>query len=90
MTHHVVAFTFEDEDGNSLNEFARLDTMVTVVDAFNFLKDYGSIDSLQQLKCLLTQSPIDQSALHQLNVSPQPISLLVKYNRYSHYSNLYL
>lgn len=41
-------FTFEDENGNSLNEFARLDTMVTVVDAFNFLKDYSSVDSLQQ------------------------------------------
>ncbi|HGU9766164.1 TPA: zinc metallochaperone GTPase ZigA [Acinetobacter baumannii] len=41
-------FTFKDEDGNSLNEFARLDTMVTVVDAFNFLKDYSSVDSLQQ------------------------------------------
>ncbi|EPQ1311221.1 zinc metallochaperone GTPase ZigA [Acinetobacter baumannii] len=41
-------FTLEDEDGNSLNEFARLDTMVTVVDAFNFLKDYSSVDSLQQ------------------------------------------
>ncbi len=41
-------FTFEDEDGNSLNEFARLDTMVTVVDAFNFLKDYSSVDTLQQ------------------------------------------
>ncbi|KXO85781.1 hypothetical protein AYK86_15845 [Acinetobacter venetianus] len=40
-------FTFEDENGVSLNEFARLDTMVTVVDAFNFLKDYSSIDSLQ-------------------------------------------
>ncbi|WP_130803766.1 zinc metallochaperone GTPase ZigA [Acinetobacter ihumii] len=41
-------FTFEDESGVSLNEFARLDTMVTVVDAFNFLKDYSSYDSLQQ------------------------------------------
>ncbi|MDH0033052.1 MULTISPECIES: zinc metallochaperone GTPase ZigA [unclassified Acinetobacter] len=41
-------FTFEDEQGVSLNEFARLDTMVTVVDAFNFLKDYSSYDSLQQ------------------------------------------
>ncbi|HJP48321.1 zinc metallochaperone GTPase ZigA [Acinetobacter venetianus] len=40
-------FTFEDENGVSLNEFARLDTMVTVVDSFNFLKDYSSIDSLQ-------------------------------------------
>lgn len=41
-------FTFEDEQGVSLSEFARLDTMVTVVDAFNFLKDYSSYDSLQE------------------------------------------
>lgn len=41
-------FTFEDEQGLSLNEFARLDTMVTVVDAYNFLRDYSSYDSLQQ------------------------------------------
>ena len=33
-------FTFEDEDGYSLSEVAKLDTMVTVVDAFHFLKDY--------------------------------------------------
>lgn len=39
-------FTFEDENGISLAEFARLDTMVTVVDAYNFLKDYGSVDRL--------------------------------------------
>lgn len=41
-------FTFEGEDGRSLNEVAQLDTMVTVVDAFNFLRDYASRDSLQQ------------------------------------------
>ncbi|KLJ02306.1 zinc metallochaperone GTPase ZigA [Luteimonas sp. FCS-9] len=40
-------FTFAGEDGRSLNEVAHLDTMVTVVDAFNFLRDYGSRDSLQ-------------------------------------------
>ncbi|PRF75598.1 hypothetical protein C6Q09_03290 [Burkholderia multivorans] len=40
-------FTFEGEDGRSLGEVARLDTMVTVVDAFNFLRDYASRDSLQ-------------------------------------------
>ncbi|MEN5264763.1 zinc metallochaperone GTPase ZigA [Stenotrophomonas sp. TWI587] len=40
-------FTFEGEDGRSLGEVAQLDTMVTVVDAFNFLRDYGSRDSLQ-------------------------------------------
>jgi G3E family GTPase len=35
-------FTFADEQGRSLSDLARLDTMVTVVDALNFLKDYGS------------------------------------------------
>ncbi len=39
-------FTFAGEDGKSLADVARLDTMVTVVDAFNFLRDYGSPDSL--------------------------------------------
>ena len=32
-------FTFVDDDGTSLSDVARLDTMVTVVDAFNFLRD---------------------------------------------------
>ncbi len=41
-------FTFEDEHGVSLNQFAQLDTMVTVIDAFNFLKDYASMDMLHQ------------------------------------------
>ncbi|WP_369052937.1 zinc metallochaperone GTPase ZigA [Burkholderia gladioli] len=40
-------FTFEGEDGRSLNEIAQLDTMVTVVDGYNFLLDYSSRDSLQ-------------------------------------------
>jgi G3E family GTPase len=39
-------FAFVDDDGNSLADVARLDTMVTVVDAFNFLKDYESSDAL--------------------------------------------
>lgn len=41
-------FTFEDDQGRSLSEIARLDTMVTVVDACNFLRDYDSHDSLQK------------------------------------------
>lgn len=40
-------FTFRDEEGRSLSDIARLDTMVTVVDAFNFLRDYGSSDFLR-------------------------------------------
>lgn len=40
-------FTFTDESGQSLSDVARLDTMVTVVDGFNFLRDYSSQESLQ-------------------------------------------
>ena len=39
-------FTFENEEGVKLNNYAQLDTMVTVVDAFNFLNDFNSSDSL--------------------------------------------
>jgi G3E family GTPase len=41
-------FSFVDDDGASLADVARLDTMVTVVDAFNFLRDYGSADALAE------------------------------------------
>ncbi|MGL4608688.1 MAG: GTP-binding protein [Trueperaceae bacterium] len=41
-------FIFEDEYGESLSKVAKLDTMVTVVDAFNFLNDFQSIDGLQE------------------------------------------
>lgn len=40
-------FTFADEDGVSLSDIATLDTMVTVVDAVNFLKDYDQAQYLQ-------------------------------------------
>jgi G3E family GTPase len=39
-------FTFTDRRGRSLSDVARLDTMVTVVDAFNFLKDWEEAESL--------------------------------------------
>jgi G3E family GTPase len=39
-------FTFADEEGQSLSDIARLDTMVTVVDAGNFLLDFGSEEDL--------------------------------------------
>jgi G3E family GTPase len=40
-------FSFRDENGASLSDVARLDTMVTVVDAMSLLKDYGSNDFLR-------------------------------------------
>lgn len=42
----AATFEFRDEEGQSLSDVARLDTMVTVVDAANLLKDYGSSDFL--------------------------------------------
>ncbi|RJG12772.1 GTP-binding protein [Pseudomonas cavernicola] len=39
-------FTFRAEDGKSLADLARLDTMVTVVDGLNFLRDYQAAESL--------------------------------------------
>ncbi|HCD05345.1 MULTISPECIES: zinc metallochaperone GTPase ZigA [unclassified Methylophaga] len=41
-------FTFADEDGESLSQIARLDTMVTVVDAINFLRDFNEARNLQE------------------------------------------
>jgi len=39
-------FTFEDENGKSLGDVAQIDTMVTVVDAPNFLRDFCTTESL--------------------------------------------
>lgn len=39
-------FTFRDEQGQSLADLARLDTMVTVVDGVNFLRDFHEAESL--------------------------------------------
>ncbi|WP_222909412.1 zinc metallochaperone GTPase ZigA [Pseudomonas sp. DNDY-54] len=39
-------FTFRDSHGQSLNDVARLDTMVTVVDGVNFLRDFHDAESL--------------------------------------------
>ncbi|MDF1857149.1 GTP-binding protein [Pseudooceanicola sp.] len=42
----AATFDFRDEQGQSLSDVARLDTMVTVVDAVNLLQDYASHDFL--------------------------------------------
>ena len=43
----AATFDFRDDAGNSLADVARLDTMVTVVDAVNLLKDFSSHDFLR-------------------------------------------
>lgn len=44
-------FTYQDEANNiDLSKISTLDTLVTVVDCYNFMKDYASIETLQQRK----------------------------------------
>jgi G3E family GTPase len=49
----AATFTFIDETGHSLSDVAKLDTMVTVVDAAKFLEDFGSIDDLRDRQIAL-------------------------------------
>ncbi|MCE2733710.1 MAG: GTP-binding protein [Chryseotalea sp.] len=59
-----VAQTFTFDTGEALlnlSDITQLDTMVTVVDAYNFFKDFGSADTL--LKRKLTDDIEDQRAI---------------------------
>jgi G3E family GTPase len=82
----AATFSFEDEAGDSLSDVARLDTMVTVVDAANLLKDYASSDFLadrgetagegdtRSLVGLLVEQIefADVIVLNKINDSPEP------------------
>jgi G3E family GTPase len=50
----AATFTFETEEGVSLSHVARLDTMVTVVDAHRFRHDLGSLDDLRERQIALS------------------------------------
>ena len=56
-------FSFVSEDGTlDLGRHARLDTLVTVVDAFNFSQDFGSLDRLPD-RPRLDADPTDQRTI---------------------------
>lgn len=56
-------FSFVSEDGTlDLGCHARLDTLVTVVDAFNFARDFGSLDRLPD-RPALDADPQDQRTI---------------------------
>jgi G3E family GTPase len=44
----AMTFTFEDQFKQSLANVSRLDTMVTVVDAYNFIRDFADADYLRE------------------------------------------
>ncbi|HWA33478.1 MAG TPA: GTP-binding protein [Cyclobacteriaceae bacterium] len=59
-----VAQTFSFATGDDLldlTKFSRLDTMVTVVDAFNFFKDFGSADTIVNRR--MTNDPEDNRTI---------------------------
>jgi G3E family GTPase len=59
-----VAQTFsfvDDEKGIDLSRFSQLDTLVTVVDAFNFYKDFGSAETVYSKH--LNNNPEDQRSI---------------------------
>ncbi len=63
----AATFSFRDENGKSLSDVAKLDTMVTVVDALNFLRQYGSTDDLRQRGVALSDD--DQRTLVDLLIA---------------------
>ena len=61
----AATFEFRDEQGESLSDLARLDTLVTVVDAVNLLNDFSSHDFLKDRGESLEQDD-DRTLVHLL------------------------
>ena len=72
-------FTFEDEEGESLSKVAKLDTMVTVVDALNFLKDYQSADDLKDRNLEISEE--DQRSIAHLLVDQVEFADVILINK---------
>lgn len=77
-----VAQTFSFASGEELLDLSRitqLDTMVTVVDAFNFFKDFGSADTLQERK--LTDDQGDQRSIVNLLIDQVEFANVIILNK---------
>jgi G3E family GTPase len=72
-------FTFEDEDGKSLSDFARLDTMVTVVDAGAFLNDF--VESQDLSECGLAINEDDDRTVVDLLVDQVEFANVIVVNK---------
>ena len=77
----AATFSFRDEAGASLSDVARLDTMVTVVDALSLLADYSSRDLLRNRGEL--RDIYDQRTLVDLLVSQIEFADVVVINKAS-------
>jgi G3E family GTPase len=77
-----VAQTFSFDTGDTLYDLSaitRLDTMVTVVDAYNFFKDFGSADTL--LKRTLTDDIQDQRTIVNLLTDQIEFANVIIFNK---------
>lgn len=81
----ATTFEFRDEDGESLSDVARLDTMVTVVDTLNLLKDYSSFDFLKDRGESLGDE--DERTLVDLLVDQIEFADIVVLNKYADAGN---
>lgn len=72
-------FTFVTEDGNSLEEVSKLDSLITVVDALNFLTDYQSYDDLHDRG--LSAGEGDERALGDLLVDQLEFANIIIVNK---------
>jgi G3E family GTPase len=72
-------FTFEIDQETSLRDFAKLDTMVTVVDAHNFLVDQTSTDNLKDRK--LETSEEDERQISSLLVDQVEFANVIIINK---------
>ncbi len=75
----AATFTFIDETGKSLLEVAKLDTMVTVVDAAKFLDDVHSADDLLDRKLALSSS--DERTLSDLLIDQIEFANVIVINK---------
>ncbi|WP_321448561.1 GTP-binding protein [uncultured Cohaesibacter sp.] len=80
----ATTFEFRDEEGRSLNDVARLDTMATVIDAVHLLKDFGSKDFLADRDALKADlSDHDERTLADLLVDQIEFADIIILNKVS-------
>jgi G3E family GTPase len=72
-------FTFPDEDGQSLSDVAELDTMVTVVDALNFSRDFDGGEDLQDRNLALGEE--DERSISDLLVDQVEFANVILINK---------
>ncbi len=72
-------FTFIDEEGNSLEDLTRLDTLVTVVDAVHFLDQYQGTDTLLDMDMAVDEE--DERGLAELFVDQVEFADVILVNK---------